>query len=98
VDVRDELRVETGHQTRKSIVVIIVGAVVIPADPLFVFFAVMSHVKGRDWAHIIRFGARFVSLPDRRPRVRAKVGIVALTCLVLLSNRERPRKGMPVAS
>lgn len=53
MDVRDELRVETGHQTRKSIVVIIVRAVVIPADPLFVFFSVMSHVKGRAWAYVI---------------------------------------------
>ena len=53
MDVRDELRVETGHQTRESIVVIIVRAVVTPADPLFVFFAVMSHVMGRDWAHVI---------------------------------------------
>jgi hypothetical protein len=53
VDVRDELRVETGHQTRKSIVTIVVRAVVIHADPLFVFFAVMSHGKGRDWAYII---------------------------------------------
>ena len=53
MDVRDELRVETGHQTRKSIVAIIVRAVVIPTDPLFVFFAVMSHVKGRDWVHVI---------------------------------------------